>query len=88
MDFYTLVLGRRGVYWVALCLENGLVGQGDTKEEAVGKLKEAIISFEEARKSETDIYSAPLSVKELHEFPTVEGVEPVLEPFELRAVYA
>jgi len=88
MDFYTLVLRKSGAYWVALCLENGLVGQGDTKEEAVGKLKEAIISFEEVRKSETDIYSAPLSVKELHEFLTVEGVEPVLEPFELRAVYA
>ena len=88
MDFYTLVLRKSGSYWVALCLENGLVGQGNTKEEAVEKLKEAIVSFEEVRKSEADIYSAPLSVKELHEFLTVEGVEPVLEPFELRAVYA
>ena len=88
MDFYTLVLRKSEVYWVALCLENGLVGQGNTKEEAVEKLKEAIISFDEVRKSETDIYTAPLSVKELHEFLTVEGVEPVLEPFELRAVYA
>lgn len=88
MDFYTLVLRKSGSYWVALCLENGLVGQGNTKEEAVEKLKEAIVSFEEVRKSEADIYSAPLSVKELHEFLTVEGVEPILEPFELRAVYA
>ena len=88
MDFYTLVLRKSGAYWVALCLENGLVGQGNTKEGAVEKLKEAIISFEEVRKGEADIYSAPLSVKELHEFLTVEGVEPVLEPFELRAVYA
>ena len=88
MDFYTLVLRKSGGYWVALCLENGLVGQGDTKEQAVEKLREAIISFEDVRKSEADIYSAPLSVKELHEFLTIEGVEPVLEPFELRAVYA
>ena len=46
MDFYTLVLRRSGGYWVALCLENGLVGQGETKEGAVEKLKEAITSFE------------------------------------------
>jgi len=63
---------------VALCLENGLVGQGDTKEGAVGKLKEAIISFEDVRKSEADIYSAPISIKELHEFLSIEGIEPVL----------
>jgi len=51
MDFYTLVLRRSGGYWVALCLENGLVGQGDTKERAVEKLKEVIASFEDVRKS-------------------------------------
>ena len=88
MDFYTLVLRRSGGYWVALCLENGLVGQGDTKEGAVEKLKEAIASFEDVRKSEADIYSAPVSIKELHEFLTVEAKEPILESFELKAVYA
>ena len=51
MDFYTLVLRRSGGYWVALCLENGLVGQGDTKERAVEKLMEVIASFEDVRKS-------------------------------------
>ena len=88
MDFYTLVLRRSGDYWVALCLENGLVGQGETKEGAVKKLKEAITSFEDVRKSEADIYSAPVSIKELHEFLTVEAKEPILESFELKAVYA
>jgi predicted RNase H-like HicB family nuclease len=43
MDFYTIVLRQSGNYWVALCLENGLVGQGDTKETAVKKLRESII---------------------------------------------
>ena len=52
------------------------------------KLKEAIDSFEEVRKDEEDIYSAPLSIKDLHEFLTVEGSEPILEPLELRALYA
>ncbi|MFZ6017562.1 MAG: type II toxin-antitoxin system HicB family antitoxin [Nitrospirota bacterium] len=88
MDFYTVVLRKGENYWVALCLENGLVGQGVTKENAIKKLKEAIDSFQEVYEKESDIYSAPLSIKELHEFLTVEGEEPVSEPYELRAVYA
>jgi predicted RNase H-like HicB family nuclease len=88
MDFYTMVLRRSGACWVALCLENGVVGQGDSKEVTVIKLKEAIDSFEEVRKDESDIYCAPISIKELHEFLTVESSEPILEPLEMRALYA
>lgn len=83
-----MVLRQSGKHWVSLCLENGLVGQGDSKETAVEKLKEAIDSFKEVRKNETDIYSAPLSIKDLHEFMTMESPEPILEPLELRALYA
>lgn len=79
---------KSGTYWVALCLENGLVGQGNTKDDAGAKLKEAIESFEQEYKKESDIYSAPISVKELHEFLTVEGKQPISEEYELRAVYA
>ena len=89
MDFYTSVLRKSGSYWVALCLENGIVGQGHTKETAVLKLKEAIDSIEEVRKADEDIYSAPLSIKELHEFLTVESLEGgVSTPLEMRALYA
>jgi len=88
MEFYTTVLRRSGPNWVALCLENGIVGQGDTKEKAVVKLKEAIDSIEEVRKTDGDIYSAQLSIKELHEFLTVEGAETLSEPLEMRALYA
>ena len=88
MDFYTAVLRRSGPYWVALCLENGIVGQGHTKEKAVARLREAIDSIAEIRKAEEDIYSAPLSIKELHEFLMVEGLESVSEPLEMRALYA
>jgi len=42
MDLYTTVLRKSGPYWVALCLENGVVGQGDSKENAISKLKDAI----------------------------------------------
>lgn len=88
MDFYTILLRKSIDYWIALCLENGLVGQGDTKENAVEKLKEAIEPFNEVYKTESDIYSAPISVKELHEFLTIEGKEPTSETYELRAVQA
>ncbi len=88
MDFYTVVLRKSGEDWVALCLENGIAGQGVTKEESIGKLKEAIESFEGVRKTEEDVYSAPISIRELHEFLAVEGEELVSEAFELRAVNA
>jgi predicted RNase H-like HicB family nuclease len=88
MDFYTMVLRKSGNDWVALCLENGLVGQGMTKEESIKKLKEAIECVEEIKKVEQDVYSAPLSIKELHEFLTIEGKELASQTFELRAVNA
>ena len=88
MDFNTVVLRKSGNYWVALCLENGLVGQGNTKEKAIEKLKESIDSFDAVYKEESDVYTAPLSIRELHEFLTVEGKEPALESYELRALYA
>lgn len=86
MKFYTTVLRKSSNYWVALCLENGLAGQGETKEDAVLKLKEAVDSFYEAQSDDPTIYDAPLSIRELHEFLTVEGLE--TRPLELRAVYA
>jgi hypothetical protein len=88
MDFYTTVLRRSGPYWIALCLENGITGQGDTKENAVEKLKEAIDSIDSVRKDDPDVFVAPVSVKELHEFLTVEAKTPIVEPLELRAIYA
>jgi predicted RNase H-like HicB family nuclease len=88
MDFYTFVLRKSAGYWVALCLENGIAGQGDTKEESVEKLKEAIESMKPVWESEPDVLAGPISIKELHEFLTIEEEEPLTEPYELRAVYA
>ncbi len=70
MDFYTVVLRQSAGYWVALCLENGLVGQGNTQDDAIVKLKEAIASFQEVYESEENIYNASIPVKDLHEFLT------------------
>ena len=72
MDFHTTIFRKSGSYWVSLCLENGLVGQGATKDEAMQRLQEAITSFAEAVDQDKDVYSAPISSKELHEFLTVE----------------
>ena len=88
MDFYTVVLRQSRSFWVALCLENGIVGQGETRESAMAKLKEAIESFQEIHELRSDIHCVPISIQELHEFLTVESKEPRSEVYEFRAVYA
>nr|ADN12789.1 hypothetical protein Cyan7822_0763 [Gloeothece verrucosa PCC 7822] len=35
MKFYTVILRKSADYWVALCLENGLVGQGNTPDQII-----------------------------------------------------
>lgn len=86
MDFYTVVFRQSIGYWVALCLENGIIGQGNTQETAINKLKEAIESFEDVYKSDTNIYKSPISIEELHEFLLLE--EQDSDIYELRKVYA
>ena len=88
MDFFTAVLRQSEGFWVALCLENGVVGQGDTQEQAVASLKEAVESLEEAYESDLDLSppSKPISIQELHEFLKLEDREPLWETYELRAV--
>ncbi|KAM3094712.1 hypothetical protein ACKFKG_15650 [Phormidesmis sp. 146-35] len=88
MDFYTLVLRQSAGHWVALCLENGIVGQGDTQDTAIQKLKAAIDSLQMVDESDKDIYSEPVSIRALHEFLNIGSQEPTSETYELRAVYA
>ncbi len=85
---HTMVLRKSGDKWVALCLENGVVGQGATKDEAGRRLKEAIESLEAARVEDPDISSAPISIGELHEFLTYDTEQPPTLRYELCAVYA
>ena len=87
MNFYTVILRESAGYWVALCLENGTVAQGETKKRVLEKLKEAVSSFDLVRQDEPDIYTAPVSIKELHEFLTIEEAKVVSEPLELSALY-
>ena len=46
---------------------------GKYKENAIEKLKESIGSFGDVCKEASEVYTAPLSTRELHEFLTVEG---------------
>jgi predicted RNase H-like HicB family nuclease len=88
MKFYTVVLRQSADYWIALCLENGIVGQGKTQDDAISKLKEAIESFEVIYETETNIYKSPISIEELHEFLLLEEKQQDSEIYELRKVYA
>ena len=88
MNFYTVIVIKSQDYWVSLCLENGLVGQGDTQQQAIDKLQEALASFKEVYQSEPNVYSAAISIQDLHEFLTIEDPEEKTDVYELRKVYA
>ncbi|MGA7875598.1 MAG: hypothetical protein WCA08_08035 [Desulfoferrobacter sp.] len=88
MNFYTAVLKKSGDFWVALCLENGLVGQGESKEQAIEKLTEAVQSIQDIFDQERDVYSSPVPINELHEFLALESEHPSMGHYELRAVNA
>lgn len=88
MNFYTVILRKSQEYWVSLCLENGLVGQGNTQQQAIDKLQEALASFVEIYQSENNVYLSPLSIEELHEFLMIEDKEEQTNVYELRKVYA
>lgn len=66
MEFYTVVLRQSANYWVALCLENGLVGQGNNQEDAISKLKEALESFQAIYETETNIYKAHIYLSKIN----------------------
>jgi predicted RNase H-like HicB family nuclease len=68
MDFFTVVLRQSSGYWVALCLENGIVGQAEIREDAISKLQEAIESFKEAYQSKPNIHHAPFPLKNCTNF--------------------
>ncbi|MBC7972916.1 MAG: type II toxin-antitoxin system HicB family antitoxin [Verrucomicrobia bacterium] len=88
MNFYTVVLRQSAGYWVALCLENGIVGQGVTQDEAIEKLQAAIESLQAINGIEFSVLQSPVAINELHEFLTLETKEPTSEVYEFRAVYA
>lgn len=83
MNVYTVFIKKIRQYWVSLCLENGLVGQGKTPEQSIDKLKEAIDSFLEIYHQEINVYISPICIDELHEFLMMDNSE----SYELRKIY-
>ncbi|MFM6191454.1 MAG: type II toxin-antitoxin system HicB family antitoxin [Planktothrix sp.] len=87
MDFYSVVLKKSAGYWVALCLENGIVAQGENPEQSISKLQEAIESFLLVCETEEKVDQSPISILELHEFLTIDE-DNQSNSYELRKVYA
>jgi len=85
---YTIVFRKSKNFWLALCLENGLVGYGDTQEESQNKITESIAFMEEVYRQESDVFPLPIPINELHEFLTFEVHELTAELYEMYAVYA
>lgn len=48
-----IVLEREGDIWVAEDVESGVASQGETREQALANLDEAVALAEEAREAET-----------------------------------
>lgn len=88
MDFYTTISIFSQGYWVSVCLENGVVGQGSNRKESLDKLQEAVSSLQMVLSTEKNIYTSPISIKELHEFLNLEDQSVSQESYELRKIYA
>ncbi len=51
-------------------------------------MKEAVASLEMALSEDESLFSDPIAINELHEFLSLQGVEPTSETYELKAVHA
>ena len=73
MDEYTIILKKTGSQYVSLCLELTIVGCGDTREEAIECVRDAIASYVDSIEGESSP-DRPISIGVLHEFLS-EGEE-------------
>jgi predicted RNase H-like HicB family nuclease len=91
--FYTLVIRPSEDYWVALCLENGIVGQGETQDQAIENIQAAIESMTDIYRTEPELVRS-ISIPELHEFLEISNVDRERvnsdrrEIYELHKIYA
>ena len=65
---YSAVLKKSGNQYLALCLELGVVGGGNTPAMAKKILRDAIETYLDYAKEEGLSNERPVSLKELHEF--------------------
>jgi len=72
MKNFTAVLKKSGKQFVALCLELGVVGCGDTRSKAMHSLRAAIDSYLDYAADVGLPESRPVAIKEVHEFLLLE----------------
>ncbi|MCI0695833.1 type II toxin-antitoxin system HicB family antitoxin [candidate division KSB1 bacterium] len=68
MKYYTAVLKKSGKQFVALCLELGVVGSGNTRPKAMQSLRDAIVSYLDYAAEAGLPETRPIAINELHEF--------------------
>jgi len=84
---YSIVFQKDREKILALCLENGITSQGDTKPLALKSIKDAIFSIEEAISEDDNILQNPVSIAELHEFLQFNNKIKNNVTYELEAMY-
>lgn len=71
---YTIVLKKSQAQYVSLCLELMVVGCGETKEEAVESVRDAIYSYLDSYEEGMPL-DRPVPLELLHEFLSEEDEE-------------
>ena len=78
LNEYTIILKQSGKQYVSLCLENMIVGCGETTDEAIESVKEAILSYLDSIEEGMSL-ERPISLDLLHKFLS-EGEEEIKKP--------
>jgi len=68
MKNYTAVLKKSGKQFVALCLELGVVGSGDTRSQAIQNLRAAIDSYIDYAAEVGLPETRPVAIQQLSDF--------------------
>lgn len=68
MKYYTAILKKSGKQFVALCLELGVVGCGNTRPQAMQSLRAAIDSYIDYAGEVGLPETRPVAIQQLHEF--------------------
>ncbi len=71
---FTIVIKRSGEQFVTLCLELGVAGTGDTRDEALENTRDAIESYLEAMDADGLAPERAVPLEQLHEFLADERV--------------
>ena len=86
MDLFTAIVRTTAQGFFALCLENGLLVLAESEQLALEKLQASLVSWAQALESAEITQSQPLAIKELHEFLTLDGTNPLDHAYNLHTL--